>query len=224
MSTIDSLQQFQRLGLTQPSAPPSTESVGQTEFLQLMLAQFENQDPFEPMENGEFLSQLAQFSTATGIEELQAAFADFSNTLTSDQALQAAGLVGNEVLIGSELIRQDGNAGAIDGAVDLSAASGVVTVDVLDAAGQLVRRIDLGTQPSGQPTFRWDGRLDNGDAAPAGIYQLSARVARGGEVESVPTLVRARVDSVSLGANGSGVTINSDALGSFPFNSIRQIF
>ncbi|MEM7764361.1 MAG: flagellar hook assembly protein FlgD [Pseudomonadota bacterium] len=224
MSTIDNLQDFQRLGLTQNTPTSSTETVGQTEFLELMLAQFENQDPFEPMENGEFLSQLAQFSTATGIEELQAAFADFSTTLTSDQALQAAGLVGNEVLVGSELVRQNGEASPIAGAVDLSRASGDVTVDVLDSAGQLVRRIELGTQAVGQADFRWDGRLENGDPAVAGVYQLSARVSRGGDVESVPTLIRARVDSVSLGAGASGVTINSDALGAFPFNSIRQIF
>ncbi|MEN7342610.1 MAG: flagellar hook assembly protein FlgD [Pseudomonadota bacterium] len=224
MTAIDTIRQFQDLGLSSPPVEPTSQSVGQTEFLELMLAQFENQDPFEPMENGEFLTQLAQFSTATGIEELQASFADFASSLNSDQALQAASLVGNEVLVNSELVNLSISGNPVNGVVPLERASGNVTLDILDSAGQLVRSMELGVQPIGQTEFRWDGRLENGDVAPSGVYTLSARVARGGEVENVPTLVRTAVDSVLLGQNGGGVYINSQELGEFAFDRVRQIF
>lgn len=224
MNQLDTLSQLQNLGLTTPALGVDEQSVGQTEFLQLMLAQFENQDPFEPMENGEFLSQLAQFSTASGIEELQTSFSDFASTIYSDQALQASTLVGSQVLVGSELFQLNTGDSGVSGAVEIEQGSGELTIDVLDASGQLVRRLELGSQPVGMAAFNWDGRLDNGDIAGAGVYQLSARVARRDDVESVPTLVRTSVDSVTLGRNGEGVTINSDLLGAFSLSRVRQIF
>ncbi|MEO0574603.1 MAG: flagellar hook assembly protein FlgD [Pseudomonadota bacterium] len=224
MNTTDSLAQLQNLGLTSPTPlEPETQSVGQTEFLELMLAQFENQDPFEPMENGDFLSQLAEFSTASGIEELQTAFSDFSSSIYSDQALQASSLVGRNVLVASELVRTNGS-DPVSGAVEIDSASGSVSVDVIDASGQLVRTIDLGVRQVGNSGFTWDGLDADGSPAAAGIYEFNARVQRADQVESVPTMVLTNVDSVTLGRNGSGVTINSAALGTFSFADVRQIF
>lgn len=224
MSTFDSLAQLQNLGLTSPTTlEPETQSVGQTEFLELMLAQFENQDPFEPMENGEFLSQLAEFSTASGIEELQGAFSDFSSNIYSDQALQASSLVGRNVLVTSELVRTNGGE-PITGAVEIENASGSVSVDVIDSTGQLVRTIDLGVRQPGNSGFTWDGMDAEGSPAGAGIYQFNARIQRADQVESVSTMVLTSVESVTLSRNGSGVTINSSALGTFSFSDVRQIF
>ena len=74
------------------SPPPAQESggdLGQEDFLTLMISQFRNQDPFEPMDNGDFLGQLAQFGTVNGIEQLNSAFAGLAGSIQSDQALQA---------------------------------------------------------------------------------------------------------------------------------------
>ncbi len=224
MNQLDTFGQLQNLGLAQQATGPQTQSVGQDQFLELMLAQFKNQDPFEPMENGEFLSQLAQFSTASGVEELQTAFNNFGNTVYSDQALQASTLVGKDMLVSSELVRTTGDGQPVSGAVDLDSASGNVSVDVLDASGQLIRTIELGVQQTGTAGFSWDGRDAGGEVAAPGIYQFAARVSRGDQVESVPTLIRTNVGSVTLGRNGEGVTINSDMLGAFSLSQVRQIF
>ncbi|MEL6868248.1 MAG: flagellar hook assembly protein FlgD [Pseudomonadota bacterium] len=224
MNGIENFAQLQDLGITSPTTGPETQSVGQTQFLELMLAQFENQDPFEPMENGEFLSQLAQFSTASGIEELQTAFSDFSTSIYSDQALQAASLVGRDVLVASELVRTSGAGESVNGAIEIDGASGSVTLDVLDASGQLVQTLELGVQQPGNAAFSWNGTDADGASVAPGIYQFNARVVRADQVESVPTMVRTNVGSVTLGRNGEGVTINSGSLGVFSFADVRQIF
>jgi len=90
---------LQDAGLTAP--PPEENSrteLGQQDFLELMITQFKNQDPFEPMDNGDFLGQLAQFSTVSGIESLNQGFAGLSESMQSDQILQAASLVGHTIL------------------------------------------------------------------------------------------------------------------------------
>ena len=77
--------------------PKPGDELGQADFLQLMTAQLEAQDPLKPQESGEFLTQLAQFGTVNGIQELQKSFTGLSNSLLSLQALQASTLVGRTV-------------------------------------------------------------------------------------------------------------------------------
>ena len=134
---IDSSFDPAALGLAVPDEVEK-EELGQEEFLQLMLTQLENQDPFKPMESGEFLGQLAQFGTVTGLGELQQSFESLSGSLISDQALQAASLVGRSVTIesGEGVLQPDA---ALTGAVELPTGSSSVSVQVMDAAGQITR-------------------------------------------------------------------------------------
>ena len=66
------------------------DELGQSQFLELMITQIKHQDPLNPAEGGEFLSQLAQFGTVNGITELQSSFDVLATTLQSSQALQAS--------------------------------------------------------------------------------------------------------------------------------------
>ena len=89
-----------QLGLTQPKAEKKKE-LGQEAFLNLMITQLKNQDPFKPLDSGEFLGQLAQFGTVSGLQDLQTKFDSLSSALVSNQALQAASLVGHTALVPS---------------------------------------------------------------------------------------------------------------------------
>ena len=89
------------LGLTQPKAEKKNE-LGQDAFLELMVTQLKNQDPFKPLDSGEFLGQLAQFGTVQGLSGLQTSFDGLASSLVSNQALQAASLVGRTALVESD--------------------------------------------------------------------------------------------------------------------------
>jgi len=205
--------------------PPQQESrtdLGQEDFLTLMITQFRNQDPFEPMDNGEFLGQLAQFSTVSGISSLNEGFASLSSSLQNEQALQAANLVGHRVLASSDVgyLAEDGS---ISGAVELGSSASSVQVEIADSTGQLIRRIDLGAQQSGLVRFTWDGRDSNGDVADSGHYSIVTRVNRGANVENAETLLEASIESVSLGRFGQGMTLNLPGGGKLPLSQVRQI-
>ena len=77
---------------------PIKKKLGQQDFLRLMVAQIQNQDPMQPQMNGEFLSQLAQFSTNDGVAKMQESLQQMATSLQSNQALQASALVGRKVL------------------------------------------------------------------------------------------------------------------------------
>lgn len=213
------------LGLTRPpetvSSSPSSGALQQEAFLELMIAQFRNQDPFKPMENGDFLGQLAQFGTVSGIEDLQDSFASFADSLYSDQALQASGLIGRDVLIPASTGVLDGT-GGIRGAAELPTATSSMLVQITDASGQLVRRMDLGVQQAGLNYFEWDGLSDLGQPVAPGAYTVEILAGPDGMREQMPVMLEARVDSVTLG-NVGGVLLNVDRLGEVPLADVRRI-
>ena len=219
------LAMLNELGLTrQPetvSSSPSSGALQQEAFLELMIAQFRNQDPFKPMENGDFLGQLAQFGTVSGIEDLQNSFASFADSLYSDQALQASGLIGRDVLVpaGGGVL---GTTGGMRGAAELPTATPSMTVQITDASGQLVRRMDLGVQEAGLAYFDWDGLDDRGVRAAPGAYQVEVIAGPAGMQEQMPVMLEARVDSVTLG-NVGGVLLNLEQLGEIPLADVRRI-
>jgi flagellar basal-body rod modification protein FlgD len=98
-----------------------------------------------------------------------------------------------------------------------------VTLNISNSAGVLVDSINLGAQPAGLADFSWNGQMSNGAAAAAGTYTLSAQVAGVASGTAVPTLVNGTVDSVTMGAGSTGLTLNVAGLGSVPFSSVQQI-
>ncbi|NNC76693.1 MAG: flagellar hook assembly protein FlgD [Woeseiaceae bacterium] len=207
-------------------APPPQQDrsseLGQEDFLTLMITQFRNQDPFEPMDNGDFLGQLAQFSTVSGIESLNGSFEGLAGALRDEQALQAANLVGRSVLAETDVGYFDGTT-AVGGAVALNSAATNVQVDITDVTGQLIQRIDLGQQGAGTQQFSWDGRNADGELVEPGHYQITSRVIRGENTESVPSYVRANIESVTLGQFGGAMTLNLAGGDSLALSQVYQI-
>ena len=204
-----------------PQAKPNDE-LGQEDFLTLMITQFQNQDPFEPMDNGEFLGQLAQFSTVSGIDSLNSAFAGLSGALQDEQALQAANLVGRSVLATVDRAYFDQSQN-IEGAIDLAESASDVQVDIVNSNGELVQTMRLGEQPAGLAQFSWNGRDASGDRVSPGHYELRARAIRGASIESVPTLIRADVKSVTLNQFGGGMTLNLHGGDTLALRDVYQI-
>ncbi|MCE5231794.1 MAG: flagellar hook assembly protein FlgD [Mizugakiibacter sp.] len=203
------------------SGSGSRDQLGQSDFLKLMIEQFRNQDPTKPMESGEFMSQLAQFSTVSGIQGLQTSFNALAASLQADQALRAADLVGHRVMVpGSTANLAAG--GTVGGGVDVQ-AGGTVVVKITDASGQLVRSLNLGERPAGLAQFAWDGKADDGTPMPAGNYAVSAQVWSGGASQAAGTYVVGAVSGVSVGATGAAPTLQVDGVGATTLDQVKQI-
>ena len=198
-------------------------SLGGTDFLTLMLAQLKNQDPTSPVDSNEFLSQLASLSEVQGITQLNTSFAALSNSLVSSQALQASSLLGHQALVASSTGTLSTAGATLSGAVSVPQTSTQVTLNITNSSGVLVQSINLGSQAAGLANFSWNGQMSNGSQAPAGTYSLSAQVAGVSGGTAITTLVNGTVDSVTMGAGTTGLTLNIAGLGSVPFSSVQQI-
>lgn len=195
------------------------ESLGQADFLKLMTEQLKNQDPLKPLENSQFLGQLAQFSTVQGIEKMQSAMGSMASVMESDQTLRAAALVGHDALVDASSLGLQAGAG-VRGEV-VATGSGPLQVEVLDAGGQVVQRVSLTAPGAGSVGFAWDGRLADGSTAPAGRYSIRAALGTGSDAVGQDVRVASHVDSVSI--ESTGLVLNLAGVGSLPLSSIRRI-
>lgn len=198
------------------------KNLGQKDFLKLMIAQFQNQDPTQPKTNGDFLAQLAQFSTNDGINKMQDSIQQLSSSLQSNQALQASALVGRKVLVSNKNIAL-GAEGEGKITVDLPAQVENLTASIYSEKGELLRKIPLGQHDLGLFEVNWDGTNQSNERMPAGKYLIQVNGLYEGREVALKTMTAANVDSVSLGQNGEGLRLNVAGIGSVPLDQVKQI-
>jgi flagellar basal-body rod modification protein FlgD len=208
MAITDPLSAMNGAATTQTGANGGISgSDNEQRFLKLLVTQLNNQDPLNPMQNAELTSQLAQMSTVTGIEKLNATLSGLVNQTGTNQVLQAAALVGYNVLspgnqIATAAPKEGEDPTPVPFAVQLPGTAGDVQVKIVDGAGRTVRTLELGSLPEGVNAVTWDGKADDGSVAPAGNYSFTVVASNDGTKVEATALTFAQVAAVKQGANG----------------------
>jgi flagellar basal-body rod modification protein FlgD len=197
-------------------------------FLKLLVAQMNNQDPLNPVDNNQITTQMAQISTVTGIGTLNTSVTSMMTQLQQSSALQSAQLTGHSVMVQGANLSLASNGSAASGqtavgAFSLGAAASNVTVTVKDASGQTVNTLNLGAQPAGLNDFTWDGSTSTGATAAAGNYTFSvnATSASGTSVSSTAYNAEPIIGTVPQ-TNGSLQLMLGNGT-QVPYTSVAQI-
>ena len=166
-------------------------AAAQDRFLKLLVAQLNNQDPMNPMDNAQMTSQMAQINTVTGIQQVNQTLKSMADQFASLQVLQGASMVGRDVLIdGATLKTADGVA---KGAIDLSGRADSVKVEILSPGGAVLGTVNLGALDAGRHNFEWDASGYSGVGDPS--FRVTAL--RGAQAVATSSMTRDRVVSVS---------------------------
>ena len=212
---------FEQLSFKKEAETKPNESLGRAEFMQLLIAQLENQNPLSPQEGTEFVAQLAQFSTLDGVNKLNDSFVSMSANLKSSQAIQASALVGHQVFVDSSTSRLT-SGGEIYGSVTVDEPTDDTLLNIYDSRGVLVRQELLGPQDPGEVRFSWDGRTEAGESVLPGVYRFEALGLREGESLGLKTTLSANVNSVTIDPDGT-LTLNLDGVGPVGIADIKEI-
>lgn len=214
------------IGLT--SSPATQSRMGRadltsSDFLRLMTEQLKNQDPLKPLSNAEFVSQMAEMSTAQGVGDLETAMGAMAASINGDQALRGAALIGRNALIETDRLALGADADGALSASGVAAApgAGLITVDITSANGALVRRLQVQAQGAGDVAFQWDGTNAQGQAMAPGTYLMRASFGSGRDAQAVGTGTMAPIESVTL--DPQGMLLNLRGLGTAPLSAIRRL-
>lgn len=215
--SVNTADMYSQLGIRQQNSlgPQRRTEMGQEDFLRLMTEQLKNQDPLKPMDQGEFIGQMAQFSTVKGIEQMNVGLNNLGYLMGESQALQAASMVGRTAYIGTDIATLEGESG-VQGSLKAD-GPGPITVEVRTPGGQLVRSFVVEAGAGGVADFHWDGLNANGQAAAQGEYRITAKQ----NTKAAQVQVATRIDSVSY--TPQGVLLNLVGIGPTTFDRITRI-
>ncbi len=187
------------LGTTVGSSTGSTSAsnamdpeASQDRFLKLLVAQLDNQDPLNPMDNAQMTTQMAQINTVSGIQELNATLKGMAEQYSAMQSLQGTSLIGREALVAGNKLSFDGD--TAKGAIALDGAASQVTVDIMGTNGTLIDSVDMGALGAGQHAFDWNAAGVN----PASVGSFQVRATSNGAAVTATPLMRLGVTSVGL--------------------------
>ena len=198
------------------------QELTQEDFFSLLTQQLAYQDPFQPVENAEMVSQMTGFSTSEGVAELNGQMSSLNGIMASNQALQASTLVGQQVLTQSNQLYSEGGQGGL-GELNIDRPTQTAVVRITDRAGQLIQSFPLGDLPAGDIQFRWDGTDSAGNPVSDGAYLVTATGNQNGENVSLPISTYARVQSVSLNNAGGEAQVNLAGLGSVNLSDVKEV-
>jgi flagellar basal-body rod modification protein FlgD len=150
------------------------DDIGKTDFLNLLVAQMQNQDPLNPSDPTEFTSQLTQYSSLEQLMNVNTNLETMSGAQSLDAMVSAAGFVGKTAkMAGDEVELTTGGTATL--MYDLPRDAEKVTINIKDEDGKVVRTTTLGAQDMGEQTYTWDGKVTNGDDAPSGTYTFEVK-------------------------------------------------
>jgi len=203
-------------GATASTKTTQTDAAAsQDRFLKLLVAQLNNQDPMNPMDNAQMTSQMAQINTVSGIQQLNETIKSMATQFTSMQVMQGASMIGREVMTEGNTLAI--NAGAAKGAVDLASDADRVTVQVMSPGGQVIDTLNLGKLPAGRANFNWDASKYTGTGNPT--FKVTAT--QGTTAVTTTALTRSTVESVSADTTGMTVTLKGGS--TVKYDAIKAI-
>ncbi|MEO7105626.1 MAG: flagellar hook capping FlgD N-terminal domain-containing protein [Rhodoferax sp.] len=205
--------------LTGTPAPANTAlsdaNASQDRFLKLLVAQLNNQDPMNPMDNAQMTTQMAQISTVSGIQQLNETMKSMSTQFSSMQVTQSASLIGHGAMVQSNTLSVD--AGKALGAVDLGSDASSVKVQVLSPGGQLLDTLDLGALAAGRHSFQWDASNYTETASP------TFKVVAANGTNAVTSTALAQDTITSIGSTNGSMTVQFKGRAAVAYSDIQAI-
>ncbi len=218
IATIDTTTPGTTSSTTAATAPKKTDPGSEDRFLKLLVAQMQNQDPLNPLDNAQVTSQMAQINTVSGVEKLNKTVAGLTNQFLQMQTLQGAALVGRDVTVAgnSMNIANDVGQGAFELASDASASK----VEVLRPDGTVLDTLQLGPQKAGRVNFDWAAKGAAGGSAAQGDIRFRVVATNNTAPVAATTYMRDKVVAVNMG--GDGLNLELQRSGSVTYTQVKS--
>ena len=207
MNTIQTQSTAASAPVTAANAQTDTKKMS-SDFMKMLVAQMQYQDPTKPVDSAQMTSQLAQISTVDGINKLNDTMNALASSLQGNVTSQAANMIGRDVLVpGSNISLTQGQAKF---GVQLPTAADVVNVSIVNDAGKTVKVLSMGSQAAGNLPISWNGTDANGQSVPNGNYTFQVAATLNGQAVRAVPLERVGVTSVMNTADGVSLSLTNN--------------
>jgi flagellar basal-body rod modification protein FlgD len=207
----DPLANIRKYDPATAAQPKTSSGVGGTvteqtqNFLKLLIAQIQNQDPMAPMDASSMTSQMSQLNMVSSMGDMNKSMTAMLSQMQSVNFMNQAAVIGRSPVVAGSGIAFDGATPVVLGANSVNTLTDAVAT-IKDAGGNTVNSMNMGKLDAGMSNFTWDGKDADGKTMPAGMYYLSIGGSNTTGGKEVPTsYVASPVMAVSKGSNGEAL-------------------
>ncbi len=202
MSYVDSLLSSTSGSSASSTTGKSSSGLGMDAFLQLLVTQLQYQDPLSPMDDKEFVAELAQFSSLEQLTEINSGIEGLTTLTQEQQMIGAVNFIGKTIdATGTAVSVEDGTATSVT--FTLPEDANTCLINILDSSKNIVRTVDVGAKTAGEVEFQWDGKDYDGNAVEDGQYQVAVTATNAdGDAMKVSSTMRGKVVGIQQ-VNGS---------------------
>jgi flagellar basal-body rod modification protein FlgD len=204
------------------SAVQSALNITPGDFLRLITTQMKDQNPLQPADPTQFLSQLEQMSQVSSMQSMQSSLTTLQTSLQSSQMANGAALIGQTVLAPTPTANLSASGGSVSGAVIAPSSAKMVTVNITSPNGALIDSFQVAPAADGLTHFTWNGTNTNGAAAAAGQYRVTATSSDGTTSTTLTPLIASKVASVIVDPSTSALDITTEN-GTVPLSSVVSL-
>ncbi|SDB51884.1 flagellar basal-body rod modification protein FlgD [Desulfonatronum thiosulfatophilum] len=169
-------------------------------FLRLLTTQLANQDPLNPLDDKEFVTQLAQFSSLEQLNNISDSIGEFKETFSRQETLSAVNYIGKEIRAEGRSISKNGT-DVSSFSYTLPDTAEKLYLNIFDNHGNIVRSVTLPGRMPGEHQFAWDGKDHGGNSVQDGVYQIFM-AAEG--VNGEPLMISTKTSGVVSGIVNDG--------------------
>ena len=205
---------------TAPAAVEDKTSLSNDDFMQLLLVELQYQDPTEPTDTEKILTQTSQLATLESTDKTNQALEDLASSLAASNDFSTISAIGKTADLGSNAIAlEDGGSSTFEMYFPNDIEQG--TVEIEDQNGNVVKTLDVGTNPSGVYQFTWDGTDQSGAAAEEGIYSVSASYTDSSNQAQTTRVGTYPIESVRFDQGKTLVKVGSSYV---PLENIKEVY
>ncbi len=199
---------------TTTAATKKSDPGSEDRFLKLLVAQMQNQDPLNPLDNAQVTSQMAQINTVSGVEKLNKTVTGLTAQFLQMQTLQGAALVGRDVTVAGNRMNIESDVG--QGAFELASDASASRVEVLRPDGTVLDTLQLGPQKAGRVNFEWAAKGADAQS------DIRFRVVASNNTAPVATTAFMRDKVVAVNMGGDTLNLELQRSGSLPYSQVKS--
>lgn len=149
------------------------EKLDKDGFLKIFTSQLTNQDPFNPMDQKEMTSELAQMGSLEQMTNMNSKLDKLIGDPKLQKQMVGVSLLGKEITTAGTTIDYDGSDAGVDIPINLPKNGKTVSIRISDSKGQMINQLEYADLPKGSHIIHWDGKKEDQTLMSKGTFNIS---------------------------------------------------
>jgi len=198
--------------------------LGKDDFMKLLLAELQHQDPTSPMDTEKILNQTSQLAQLESQQKTNKALESLAKSFANTKDFSAVSSIGKMAKLKSEITlkqKKDGSPSPVNFTLNFDEDVKSGKIYIYNDKNNLVKTMDIPEDKAGKHSFTWDGKNSAGEGASGGKYKIVAKYQNSDGLNLRADFGSSKIEAVKFDNDKTFVKLNGSYI---DFSNVEEIF